>query len=97
MQPPLLLESHVVGEVGGSCGLVCGYTSKIVYVTEDSCSLAVELPCDEVSDILAVSCCLTKAKGEAYVGVISHLKVEANQSPVSRVQGKLPVGPSHVH
>ena len=52
-----------VGEVG-SC---CGYASEVIYVTKDSCSLPVELLCDEASDILAVSCCLKKAKMEASV------------------------------
>ena len=76
--------------------MVCGYSSEVIDVTEDSCSLAVKLPCDEADDILAVSCCPTEAKWEAYVGVISHLKVEANQRPVSRVQGELPVGLGHI-
>ena len=55
-----------------------------------------EVPCDEVGNIVAVSCYPAEAKMEAYVGVIKSLKVEANQWPVSRVQGKLPVGPSHI-
>ena len=82
--------------MGGCCGLVCGYASEVVDVTEDSCSLGVKLPCDEAGDILAVSCCPMKAKRDAYVSLISPLKVEANQRPVSRVQGELPVGPSHI-
>ena len=73
--------------------MVCGYVIK---VTEDSCSLAVELPCDEAGDILAVSCSPTKAKMDADVSVISPFKVEANQRSVSRVQREFPVGPSHV-
>ena len=76
--------------------MVCGYTTNIIDVTEDSCYLTVYLPCDEAGDILAVSYIPKEAKREAYVGVISPLKGEANQRPVSRVQGELPVGPSHI-
>ena len=64
--------------------MVCGYTSKVVDVTEDTCSLAVKLLSDETGDIVTVSCCPTKAKSEAYVGLISPLKVEANWWLVSR-------------
>ena len=80
--------------MGGCCGLVCGYTSEIVDVAEDSHSLAVELPSDEAGDILAVSCCPTEAKREA--DVVSSVEGEANQWPVPGVQGKLPVGQSHI-
>ena len=53
--------------MGGGCGLVSGYAAKGIDVTEDSCSLPVELSCDEASDILAVSCCPMTTKMEAYV------------------------------
>ena len=83
-------------EVGGCCGLVCGYAFKVIDVAEDSRSRAVELPSDETGDVLAVSCSPIKAKQEADVSVVSSVEGEANQWPVPRVQGKLPVGPSHV-
>ena len=82
--------------MGGCCGLVCGFTSEVIDETKDSCSLAVELPCDDAGDILAVSCSPMEAKMEADVGVISPFKVEANLRPVSRVQGELPVGLNHI-
>ena len=83
--------------MGGCCGLVCGYTSEVVDVAEDSGSLAVELPGDEVGDILAVNCCPTEANWQADVSVVSSVEGEANQWPVPGVQGKLPVGPSHMY
>ena len=76
--------------------MVYGYASEVVDVAEDSCSPALDLPCDEAGDILAVSCCPTEAKWEADVGVVSSAKCEAYQRPVPGVQGKLPVGPSHI-
>ena len=82
--------------MGGCCGLVHGYTSKVIDVTEDG-SHPVEFPCDEAGDILAVSCCPAKIKRETYVSVVGPFDAEANQGPISMIQGKLPVGLSHVH
>ena len=54
--------------------MVCGYTSEVVDVAEDSHSLAVELPGDETGDVLAVSCCPTQAEREADVGVVDSVE-----------------------
>ena len=81
----------------GCCGLVRGYASKVVDAAEDCCSLASELLCDEAGDILAVSCRPMKMNREIYVSVVGPLEAEANQGQVTMVQGKLPVGPSHVY
>ena len=72
---PAWLEGPEVVEMGGCCGLVCGCTSKVVYITEDSFSLPVERPCDEASDILAVTCCPRKVNRKVYVSVVSPLEV----------------------
>ena len=56
--------------MGGCCGLVCGHASEVIDVAEDSRFPAVELPCDEAGDILAVSYCPTEAKQEDDVGVV---------------------------
>ena len=71
--------------MGCCCGLVCGYTSKVVDAADDSRSPAVDLPCDEDGDILAVSYCPTEAKRESDVGVVSFVEGEAtsDQSPMS--------------
>ena len=76
--------------------MVCGYASKVVDVAEDGCSLPGELPSNEVGDILAVSCHSTKTKRETYVSVLGPLEAEANRGPVTRIQRKLTVGPSHI-
>ena len=76
--------------------LVCGYASKVINVAEDSGSAAVELPRDETGDVLAVSCCPTNAEREIDVSVVGSVEGEENQRPVPGVQGKLPIGPSHV-
>ena len=76
--------------------MVHGYASKVIDVAEDGSSLTVELPCDDAGDILAVSCCPTKTIMETYVSVVGPLEAEANQWPISRIQGKLPVSLSHI-
>ena len=93
---PARLGVPGVVEMGSCCRFVHGYASKVITVAEDGCSLPVELPCDEASDILAVNCCPTKTKRDAYVSVVSPLEVETNQGPISGVQWELPVGQSHI-
>ena len=73
--------------MGGCCGLVHGYASKVIDVAEDGCSVPVELPCDEASDILEVNCCPPKTKREAYISVVSPLEVDANQSGIRGQRG----------
>ena len=60
--------------MGGFCGLVCGYTSEVVDVAEDSGSPAVELPGDEAGDILAVGSCPVETERETDVSVVRSVK-----------------------
>ena len=93
--PPPVASRPEVGEVGGCYGLVCGYASEVVNVAEDSHFPAVERPCDEAGDILEVSC-HPKENRKADVSLVSPFEGEANQRPVSTVQGQFAVGPSNI-
>ena len=82
--------------MGGCCGFICGYASEVVNVDENGQTLPVELSTDDAGNVLAVSCRPVQTKWKADVSIVSSLKPEANQVPVTRIQGEQSVGPSHI-
>ena len=82
--------------MGGCCGFICGYTSKVINVAENSRTIPVELSSNDAGNGLTVSCRPAQTKCKADVSVVGSLKPEANQGPVTRsIQGELSLGPSY--